>query len=245
MEQVIKNKIPLHIKIVAALITMLIVAAMLLMTNALFGNPFSAAIAKSKIQKYVDAKYSAYHLTLSNAKYNLVISGYYVVAKSDKNENFSFNIEYSKGKIYDEFESSSLSYWGREYKKILEPVLKEKFDDSFKKCTIAYDKNISYNPLNTTKFDKDWPAEKTAFMNFKLEDISYYSISDLVNEVHAFLLESGYKIENYSYTFEYNNGMNSMTVNNINEKDINENLEDKLTFAEANDNTQGIKIFKK
>lgn len=88
---------------VAAVVILFILGFVFCLVNSFTGNPVSAFVASSKIQDYAAVHYPASDLVLSDVKYNFKNNAYGCHAQSPKSEDMKFYIQYSHGRVSDDY----------------------------------------------------------------------------------------------------------------------------------------------
>ncbi len=91
-------------KLVTAAVVILLLGFVFNLVNSFTGNPVSAFVASRKIQDYAAVNYPASDLVLSDVTYNFKNNAYGCLAQSIKSVDTKFYIQYSHGKVSDDYE---------------------------------------------------------------------------------------------------------------------------------------------
>lgn len=229
------NKKKMLLRIISVVGALVIIVVILFFANLFVGNPINSAIAKMEIKKYVVVKYDKLDLNLSNVKYNAEYGYYYITATSKTKKDEYFTITYDKGNVSDSYAdvesgANTLRRWQDEYKITLETLLSKEFGTTFKNCSIYFEKNnqnIEIIPSET--FNSDVQCNKTAYISFIVTDSSAQSVSTIINNLNVILLKNDCNIENYCFTFIGNEGKDVLSIYNVKQNYINQDLE-KIIF---------------
>ncbi|MBP1760914.1 MAG: hypothetical protein H6Q64_456, partial [Firmicutes bacterium] len=87
----------------AAAAILVILGFVFCLVNSFTGNPVSAFVASRKIQNYAAVHYPGSDLVLSDVKYNFKNNAYGCHAQSPKSEDTNFYIQYSHGRVSDDY----------------------------------------------------------------------------------------------------------------------------------------------
>lgn len=192
----------------AAAVILLILGFVFCLVNSFIGNPVSAFVASRRIQDYAAVNYPASDLVLSDVKYNFKNNAYGCHAQSKKSEDTKFYIQYSHGRVSDDYEYEVANHFTT-YRR-----LSNNFDD-----------------MVTNIIEKEYPHETTLMIGDLIGDtqqltpdvplnlnnmplqlsLTVYILSDVRNEeqmvsllleLHQLMLSNNIPIDQYSLRLE-------------------------------------------
>lgn len=243
-------------KIIAGSIAILLIGAILFITNAFVGNPISAALANSAVKQHIEQNYSHLDLIIvQKARYNFKDSTYTSKVQSRTSKDTQFHIYCRGGKVIsDEYESLVLSHiqtltrLSNEYTSRVKNVLDDHIDQKFKTVHVLYDFDSDElkekeNLLKLDmEFDRKLPIQAELSLGIDSADISLESISHLINEIHQLLVRNEYKLAKYTIYAEKEEILvmaSGITPKHIESSELLQLLE----RAEAQEEYDGIIVF--
>lgn len=123
----------LVLRIIAAIAAFAIIAFLFSLFNSFMGNPISSANATSKIKKYVKENYPDQDFEISSAKYNFKDASYFSIVQSKTSQDTHFTVNYSRGRIFDEYEFyvenryTTYDRLQKELSKVVEDIINKEF----------------------------------------------------------------------------------------------------------------------
>lgn len=123
-------------RVAAVTATVVLIGAVLFLTNAFTGNPISAAIADRYIDRYIEEKYGflpELDYKETNASYNFKLGKYGKYIQSKSSQDTGFWAGYHDGACMDEYESyveGRFNTWNRlnrEFDKRIQAIIAEQF----------------------------------------------------------------------------------------------------------------------
>lgn len=166
-------------KIIAAILSLVLIGIVLFLANGMVGNPFSKMLANKAAEKYITKNYSDLDLELEKAFYSFKDGRYHVNATSTSSIDTHFTLSYSwAGKLeYDDYEDLVLSKWNTfqridsEYRKLVDAKFENKMDldeRDFMYGELAKDDDFSDLELDK-KYDVKELAEKQGHIQLTME----------------------------------------------------------------------------
>src|SRR5690625_2422798 len=168
------------IKIFLLLLGMIVLIVGLLSANAMFGNPFSKAMAKGTAQKYIAENYGDTDYAVYDVHYNFK-DGYYharIISPTSIDTHFDVRISYNKV-VNDSFEEDVLTGWNTwqrvddEYRNMVDEVFKA--DDFPLRSNIDFGEIVFIDEYSSGGLDEANYGMKLA--EFELDKI--YDVKEL------------------------------------------------------------------
>lgn len=174
-------------KLIVIMTVLIFLGCIFCFVNIFTGNPVSAFIASHKIKDYAAVTYPNLNLELSKARYNFENNAYSCYACSKDSEDTKFYIQYSRGKVRDDYEYEVANHFttyrrlSKEFNLMVKNILKKGFPH---KTTLVIGDLVGDTVLLT-------PNEPLNLDNMPLElSLTVYMLSDVRNEeVMAALLQ--------------------------------------------------------
>lgn len=195
-----KNKKPL--KILAGIIAIMLIGAMLFITNAFIGNPISAMKANKDIKQYVIKNYSHLDLEVGKATYDFKNAGYMARAISKTSIDTKFAVYHYEGQVQrDDYKDyvlgmfNTLDRLSSEYSTIATNIIAKELWNENNTVTVMYDKD-NYGKFSEfldldIKFDKILPLNPDVTMQIYLTDFSLEEVAKVFTDAHKAFVDNG------------------------------------------------------
>jgi len=204
----LKKKRPLHLRMAAGILAMLLISIIAFLTNLFIGNPISAFFAGQKMKKYVVEKYPDMDLGFTKTQYNFKFTAYTLRAINPDSPDTHFMVIYeSDGSIYDNYEDYVLSGFntldrlGEEMTLEIEPLLKDLFGSElvgrcFADC-FGKNKDLTKAPPLDTPFNRNMVLNASIFLDFAVEEPSLEYIATQLIRADELLTKEGFSVGEY------------------------------------------------
>ncbi|MCR1897545.1 hypothetical protein NSA47_00885 [Irregularibacter muris] len=217
------------LKIVAGTVGILLILAILFITNAFVGNPLSAMMANRAAQRYIDQHYASLDLELDKATYNFKDGMYMIRAKSTTSIDTHFSIYYARGKVqrddYENYVLDGFNTWERlskEYSHLAKEIISKELGYEDNNTMVIYDMDEHGNYSNLLeldmKFDKSLPIDAEVTLRLELQNHSLEEITKIVTKAHKAFVNAGCHFNKYGLFSESNNTM--IMIGEITPEDI-------------------------
>lgn len=254
-----KNNNKLSLKILAGIVSVVLIGGMLFITNSFVGNPISAMMADKAIKEYVNQNYSSLDLEVEKAKFNFEVTGYMANVKSKTSIDTRFAIYYVGGMVQrDDYENyvlglyNTLDRFSTEYSAIAKNIVEKELGYEDNMTNVLYDIDNYENNNDVLeldmKFDKALPLSPEVTIQLDITDYSIESVAKVLTDAHKAFVDNGCIF--YKYGFYDEDKEKSIMVIGVTAADIeNKNFIDLLKKADKEKNNtateEGIAIFRK
>ncbi|MDD3192377.1 MAG: hypothetical protein PHE47_00745 [Oscillospiraceae bacterium] len=206
------KKKKLWLRILAALLAFGLLFIAIWMTLSFTGDPISASLARRAAQEYIRQNdlYSM-GFELSDASYNFKFGEYLIHAKSARNPDLHFDINWRNGKVfydtyqYDVLENGNvITRFQEEYEALLQIQLEQAGlgrENLFVSVDEPQDSDIWVTGM---AFDQALPVKKDLQLYPDLEEATLEAAADYLRGVYSLLKEKGHAFETVG--LYYNDG---------------------------------------
>ncbi len=146
-KMVIPAAVGIPLAVVALLIAAALVVGLLFLANSLVGNPVSYLMAKSALEKHMEANYPNSNYVVDKPSYDFKFGNYvaHVTSPTEIDNHFTVNIS-MKGKVIgDNYESQVTEKWNISYRLGME--YREKVVDVLRGAGFPYERDIAFGDL--------------------------------------------------------------------------------------------------
>lgn len=176
--------------------------------NAIFGNPVSAWIASNKIREYAAVTYPTLDLECSKVQYSLVNSAYGCHAQSRKSADTNFLIQYTRGKVTDDYEYEVANHFttyrrlSKEFDGMVADIIEKEY--AHKTTMIIGDLVGDTNPLSPdAPLDLcNMPLDLSLNVSMLADIRTDEQLAALLLELHGLMLSKDIAIDLYSLRLE-------------------------------------------
>lgn len=195
------------VKIAVITIALVLSGIIFFFVNSIFGNPISAAIATSQIQKYVQQNYPGQDLEIPRAQYNFKNSSYVAVIKSRTSRDTYFAVSWSSDSIRDSYESevagrfTTFRRLQSEFDAIIEDIIAAEYP--YPTSLVLGDLAKSDGDFSALELDMSLdvhnpPLETSLVIWTSSEELSYQIIAERLLELHRLMQKRNIPIDTYS-----------------------------------------------
>jgi hypothetical protein len=192
----------------AAAALLVILGFVFCLVNSFTGNPVSAFVASCKIKNYAAVHYPASDLVLSDVKYNFKNNAYGCHAQSPKSEDTNFYIQYSHGRVSDDYEYEVANHFTtyRRLSKDFNAMVKNIIENDYPhETTLIIGDLIGDTQLLTQDVPlnlKDMPLQLSLTV-FILSDVrNEEQMASYLLELHQLMLSKNIPIAQYTLRLE-------------------------------------------
>ena len=201
-----KRSLSKKLKIIVPIVT--ISGILLIILNALFGNPVSAMLAKKAMNQYIEQDYSFLDLKLEKVNYNFKFAEYSAMAQSTTSEDTRFTIYYKDGqRERDDYQTrvlgmaNTLDRLSREYSLHATNIITEELGLKDSVASVFYKKDDYFKNRELLEldmaFDRSLPINAIVRIELKHQDNSLEHIAKVIAEAHQAFIENGCYFSNY------------------------------------------------
>jgi hypothetical protein len=198
-------------RIIITVITLLFVGFVINLITSFYGNPITAAIATSNIRSYVEKTYPLSNLEVPKASYNFKFSEYASHVQSKTSMDTEFSVAWSKGRIYDSYESDVVNRYTtfqrlqQEFSKTIEDIVIKEFP--YETSMLFADLGKADTDLKKLSLDmpldlNNPPLPSTLVIYILSNEISYEYLSARLLEVRDIMEQHKIPIDFYSIAIE-------------------------------------------
>ncbi len=194
------------LKIAAGFIAILLIGAILFITNAFVGNPISAMLANKEIERYAKQHYSYLDLEFEKVGYNFKDGTYMVRAKSKRSIDTHFLIAYRQGEVvWDEYESvvnmfNTLERLSDEYSALVKRIIKKQLGYE-NQSYVMYSGEEYEQPNDVLEldmaFDQTLPLNAEVTLRLNVEERSMEGLANLLTDAHRALAKENCTFSQY------------------------------------------------
>src|SRR5690625_217377 len=198
------NKI---LKGIAGAVAIILIIAILVVTNAFVGNPISAARARHAAKKHIEERYSFLNLEAEKPVYNFKNSEYIINVYSNSSIDTHFSIYYRGGDIHDDYETmvldkfNTISRLTKEYSNLVTSLLADELGYKNNRSYVNYQDDIYENTPEyielDMQFDRNLPISVTVSMDIEAQDPSLEKMANILRDAHKVFQENGCIFEKY------------------------------------------------
>ncbi len=189
-------------KLLGKMIIVTLIGIILVLGNAVFGNPVSKMLVKQSSKEYIKDMYPNTDYYVDTVKYSFKSSRYYAHIKSESSEDTYFSVVYNSfGKVqydnYEKYVSDGFNTWNR-----INEEYRNKVDDEIKKLPFKIEhiygeiqtldkgnNSLNYGlDMNNLELDKEYNIKDIGSKYGKItlyaysEEVSYYEVSKILRE---------------------------------------------------------------
>lgn len=197
-------------RIVAGVVAFSLIGFILFVANAFVGNPISASIAKSAIERHMEATYPELEYEfVSKVGYNFKDGSYIVQVQSLHSVDTRFTVDYhGKNDIRDDYQYRVLEYdqtlqrLSKSFAAVLKKELSEQLGAAIQHVFVMYqiEEVKDYRNLLSLDmaFDPHLPIPVHINMSLDKENTDLAEAAEWISKSHAWALAQGYPIEQYA-----------------------------------------------
>jgi len=195
------------------------------------GFPLSILVNKI-VKDYVSETYSEFDVTADPARYDWYDGKYIAKVYDRSDKEIYFEVWYIKDRgIEDRYTYGE--FWGRKFKKMLMPLLKEEFSDEF----VSFYVSISGIKIGQL-FDKDASVIKKANIVLIQKDTEPSTLADQFVKYNNFMEKNGFNFTSYNLIFRRTDGGSSIWVK-VRREHINNGLAELIEYMQGNLDERG------
>lgn len=198
------------LKFLAGVVAIVLIGAMLFITNAFVGNPFSAMRANKAVKQYVGQNYSFLDLEVEKAEYDFKNQGYRSIAKSKTSADTKFAIYYSEGlvqrddyQLYVVEKFNTLDRLISEYSLIAKTIVASELGYENNTTYVVHDKSLSESLSEILeldmKFYKAIPINPEVTVQIDTTDYSLENVANILTNAHKAFLDNGCVFTKYGF----------------------------------------------
>jgi len=194
--------------IIVTLVILLFLGFAFYFINAFTGNPVSAFIASHKIREYAADTYPMLDLELSEVKYQFKNSAYGCHVQSKKSEDTKFTIEYSHGRVSDDYEYEVANHFttyrriSKDFNDMVTDIIKKEYPHE---TTLIIGDLIGDTqqltpdvPLDLNNMPLELSLTVSILSDFRNEE----QMAALLMELHRLMLSKNITIDQYTLRLE-------------------------------------------
>ena len=195
-------------KYIVTIVILLFLGFIFYFVNIFTGNPVSAYIASRKIQSYAAAIYPDQNLELSKAKYNFENNAYSSYACAKDSEDTKFYIQYSHGKVSDDYQYEVANHFttyrrlSEEFDSMVTDIIEKEYPH---KTTLIIGDLVGDTALLTPNEPLDlnnMPLELSLTVSILSDVRNEQEMAALLTEINQLMLKKKIAIDSYSLRLE-------------------------------------------
>lgn len=125
----------------------------------------------------------------------------------------------------------------KEYAKLITPLLKEEFTDSFDRVIVEYPKEITKTDISTklnAPLDINDSEYKKLWLNLKGVDMTVESLSSNLKKLHNILTKKGYYINEYGVWIDGDKQYDYINVTGVKSDMVDDGLTELIQYSKDN-----------